>query len=647
MKARTGRVVILGTWVMVLGVSGCGDRFMDPAQIGRFRVTPQVNVILDSLGVAEEVPVAWESGEEPRPADIVPSEHNYTLGPGDVLQISIFELFAQGQMVTQEYVVNETGTISIPEVGTVTASGLTEPELEDQIKDILTPDILRNPSVSVMLLSSQRRTCSVIGDGVSAPGRQIIPRNDYRLTDALATARGPHQFNVSYVYVSRPETNPRVVPEEATSRHLRKAVPLSNPRLQRQNRQQGNELDTPLEMLGPQPTASEEQVSRVSGPHLSYRERRLVQPFNRERQMLGMDTPTMQRLWAESEKVLGRPVRPTPYRSFSNVIASAEFDQDRTPRDISPPPPNQWRVRDPGDQLAAANDTADAQPAGEIEWIFENGRWIPIQRQGGTQPSVPVPQQSRRPVQVPETQTPTRQQPTQPAPTRQQPTQPPEAAPEGTGGLEWIFENGRWIPVPVHSGTEQIQPQAPFKEDHEVLPLDTSLPPQERQWRQAVKSRLIKIPTDRLLAGDPRYNIIVKPGDTIHVPVDIVGEFYITGNVNRSGTIPLTGRPMTLKMAIAAAGGLGPLAYPRKCEVIRRLDNRREEIVMVDLDKIARGEQPDFFIKPHDLINVGTHFSSRWRMVLRNAFRAAYGFGFVYDRNFADADYGKGWPHWL
>jgi len=60
---------------------------------------------------------------------------------------------------------------------------------------------------------------------------------------------------------------------------------------------------------------------------------------------------------------------------------------------------------------------------------------------------------------------------------------------------------------------------------------------------------------------------------------------------------------------------------------------------MVDLDKIASGEQPDFFIKPHDLINVGTHATARWRAVLRNAFRATYGFGFVYDRNFANKDF--------
>jgi len=36
---------------------------------------------------------------------------------------------------------------------------------------------------------------------------------------------------------------------------------------------------------------------------------------------------------------------------------------------------------------------------------------------------------------------------------------------------------------------------------------------------------------------------------------------------------------------------------------------------------------------------VGTHATARWRAILRNAFRATYGFGFVYDRNFAYRDY--------
>lgn len=212
--------------------------------------------------------------------------------------------------------------------------------------------------------------------------------------------------------------------------------------------------------------------------------------------------------------------------------------------------------------------------------------------------------------------------------------------------MEWIFEDGKWVPVQV-GPPRPTEPVIKF-EPAGAVPLEGKLA-EELEWEKAVQARVIKIPAAKLLAGDPRYNLVIKPGDTIHVPVDIIGEFCIMGNVNYRGYIPITGRPMTLKMAIAAAGGLGSLAWPKRCEVIRRVSEDKEEIVMVDLDKIALGEQPDFFIKPNDLINVGTHATARWRAILRNAFRATYGFGFVYDRNFADADYGKGFrtPHWF
>ena len=211
------------------------------------------------------------------------------------------------------------------------------------------------------------------------------------------------------------------------------------------------------------------------------------------------------------------------------------------------------------------------------------------------------------------------------------PTSPPSSASEGR--IEWIFQDGRWVPVQIGA-----QPQKPQEQVGQPKQPQAAKEPAAAGWEQigsgGSQRRIIRVPADKLLGGDPRYNIVIRPSDTIHVPVDIIGEFCIMGNVNNQGFVNITGRPMTLKMAIASAGGLGQLAWPKNCEVVRRIGKKREEIVMVDLDKIATGEQPDFFIKPNDLINVGTHPTARWRAVLRNAFRATYGFGFVYDRNF-------------
>ena len=128
----------------------------------------------------------------------------------------------------------------------------------------------------------------------------------------------------------------------------------------------------------------------------------------------------------------------------------------------------------------------------------------------------------------------------------------------------------------------------------------------EAQWEQAIQTRLIRIPADKLLAGDPRYNIIIKPGDTIHVPVDLIGEFSIMGNVNRSGYDQSHGPADDVEDGDCRGrrAGAAGVAEERRGDPTDR--HEREEIVMVDLDKIANGEQPDFFIKPNDLINVGT-----------------------------------------
>ena len=220
------------------------------------------------------------------------------------------------------------------------------------------------------------------------------------------------------------------------------------------------------------------------------------------------------------------------------------------------------------------------------------------------------------------------------------------------GRIEWVFEDGKWKPVeiegeslePLDMDSDILKPREraqSLRQVPESIPSDFGL---GDLGKAETITRVIKIPRDRLLAGDYRYDIIIRPGDRITVPRDVVGEFWIGGNVNGPNAYPLTGRPITLMQAIVTAGGLNQIAQPNKVDVIRRLGKNKagltqQEIVMVDLQKISKGLQPDFFIKPYDQINVGTSGTSRWLAQLRNAFRATYGFGFIYDRNFASTDF--------
>lgn len=509
--------------VIALFIAGCENKFFNPTQIGRFRPVPAVNVILDTLGVAEETPSTWAGAEDPRPMDIIVHETDYVLTPGDTVRVSIFELLQEGQIYIDDYSVTETGKISIPDVGVIEAAGLTESELEETIKQILSPSILKEPSVAVILVNSQQRTYSILGDAVPNPSRYGMPRYSFRLTDALATAGGVSQFNVSYVYVARPITGK----EEITDTLEPEAEP--------------SEAESPDE-------------SRL-----------------RLEEMLEIIAPRAQRQVSAEQLVT----------ASGEMITDAELIEAALPEGF-----------DPLLNEKIKNKAQLASPKlSDRETIDE-----PIK-----------PSQSSR--------------------------------------IEWVFQDGRWIPVQIG---QPLQKEPATKEMlQKTEPLREKLP-ESFDWDQIeaerTQTRLIKIPTDKLFGGDHRYNIVIRPGDTIHVPLDIIGEFSIMGNVNNTGFIPITGRPINLKQAIAAAGGLGPLAWPKSCEVVRRIGKNKEEIVMVDLDKIASGEQPDFFIKPNDLINVGTHPTARWRAVLRNAFRATYGFGFIYDRNFGDRDFGTSRP---
>ncbi|MHC4460287.1 MAG: polysaccharide biosynthesis/export family protein [Planctomycetota bacterium] len=562
-------------------LTGCGSKFFDPPQIGRFRPVPAVNVILDSLGVAEEAPSAWEGTEDPRPIDVMAFETDYTFGSGDIVRIAIFELLTEGAIFANDYVVTETGRISIPEVGVIDAAGLTETQLEEEMRRILEPSILREASITVILMRSQRRTFSISGNGVPIPGRYEIPRYDFRLLDALATAGGINQFNISYVYVARSVTGKEAIAEPV-----------------------------------------EPEVTKPEFPELEEQKLRIKS----EQEMLEIIAPRAKGQQSENGFVI----------ASAEMITNKEIAEAALPKGVEPSadggqgPKN---IKDVLDVLESSIKLADQKTIDK-----------PTDTGGPTDEEVHINslfRQSQKDIKdvldVLESSIKLAGQKTIDKPTDTgEPTDE-----EKRDRIEWIFRDGQWVPVQVGRPVP-TEPEIKGEPEKVTKPLREKVPA-DFDWDQigagGEKTRVIKIPADRLNAGDPRYNIVIRPGDSIQVPVDIIGEFCIMGNTNYQGYLPITGRPMTLMMAIAAAGGLGPLAWPNRCEVRRRIGTKKEEIVMVDLDKIARGEQPDFFIKPNDLINVGTHPTSRWRAVLRNAFRATYGFGFVYDRNFADRDY--------
>jgi protein involved in polysaccharide export with SLBB domain len=147
--------------------------------------------------------------------------------------------------------------------------------------------------------------------------------------------------------------------------------------------------------------------------------------------------------------------------------------------------------------------------------------------------------------------------------------------------------------------------------------------------------RVIRVPIDQLRQyGELKYNIVIRPDDMIIIPDPITGVYYFGGHVLRAGVFSLSGTQVTLKQAWIAAGGADDFAFPYRTEVIRRIGANREVCVRVDLGKILALTVPDIYLKPNDVIYVGTNFFAPFLAAIRNSFRLTYGFGFLYDRNF-------------
>ncbi len=151
------------------------------------------------------------------------------------------------------------------------------------------------------------------------------------------------------------------------------------------------------------------------------------------------------------------------------------------------------------------------------------------------------------------------------------------------------------------------------------------------------ETRLIRVPYAMLRGLDMRFNVVVRPGDIVVLPITVSGSYYMGGHVNRTGVYGLSGQDINLKQAIIAAGMTDATAVPENAYLIRRVkrNGQDEELfVKVDLLAIFEGRQSDVYLKPNDSVLVGTDVFAALLAVIRSSFRFSYGFGFTYDRNF-------------
>lgn len=527
---RAAGIAWFAVSLLSLGTSGCKDvgdfmkvdrnRFMAPEHVVRQPEGSPINPILADIGPADRSHDLLPNSEFPSEADWQYTDEDYVIGPTDIVDVSILDLMAEGLETVLRREVSETGFIDLPLLGErrIKAEGLTAKQLTKEIGAAYSPNILRNPVVSVTVAARRNNTFSMMG-AIARPGTYALTRKDMRLLEALALGGGVTQMKIKYVYVIRQNPAIRI-------------------------------------MTGGEATAG-------AGA-------------------------------ATSKKTIGAELPPLP----------EEIPAGPTTRDANTQP-----AVKPLALPATTKAAVDANDA--LRTLHEA-----LQGAGGG--SRPAPAEVRLDVSEAAPVGPTTAPATQPA-----------AAPQD----RWVYAGGKWVRA---SSSPTTQPAgAP------TAPTTKAGPTDPFGWKKVDKSdsaRIVAINLEQLQNGDPRMNIVIRNSDIVNVPLLEIGEFYIMGEVARPGVYSLTGRQITLKQAVAAAGNMGPLAWPENTILIRRVGGTQEQVIPLDLEAIFRGQEPDIYLKPDDVIAVGSDVRSTFLLVLRNAFRMTYGFGFIYDRNFALLD---------
>lgn len=152
-------------------------------------------------------------------------ERNYRLGPGDVVEITIFQLLELNTSTTVTARVSEEGYVTLPLLGNVKAQGLTAQELERELARLLEEGYLVDPQVSVFVKEYRSRSVLVFG-AVTRPGVYRLSKNESTVLDLLSQAGGIKPEAGDWLYVLRSKgsvaasvaTNPRPHESEAATK---------------------------------------------------------------------------------------------------------------------------------------------------------------------------------------------------------------------------------------------------------------------------------------------------------------------------------------------------------------------------------------------------------------------------------------------
>jgi len=589
-------VTLMGALASLPGCGAAQDAepngFIDPTAVGRWAHKPLVVQVLNKMDVGIEEPnEEFPYARDVQPQDLVAIAGDYKIGKNDLVNVSVSDLTQQGVETVKTARVSESGNLSLPLIGSIHADGMTEAELEKAVAAAYRDaNIITSAQVSVTVSEARARTFSILG-AVSRPAQYQIVTSDFRMLDALVLTGDVAQGS-EWIYVVRARS------EEAATQPT--TAPTSEPT---------------QDMLAPDLAPKADARPRLApNPALEggWHKPNTVALAKLSHRPLMMDQEAADKTPATPAAPAGTSNNAAPPATNA---APATSDQDRVillegKQKTLPAAPS----AEPAAAAPNAASTPGAAPAPAVAPVAQD-QAAPAAPNAA--PATPAPTVAQEPA-APATQNaaPTAVAPV-PAPATAETTVAPAPTTEST-----LLATTEPASAPTTEATTAPTTEASAFEFNELI--------------EPTDKIVIRVPVMKLRNGELKYNIVIRPNDMLMVPGPVVGEYYMGGHIGRVGVYSLTGRYITLKQAVISAGMFDQLAVPNRTEIIRRIGTDKEVFARVNLARIFAGEDSDIYLKPNDIVNVGTTIWAPFVAATRSAFRITYGFGFLYDKNFSD-----------
>ena len=98
----------------------------------------------------------------------------YRIGPGDLLELRVFEVDQLSQTVR----VSEDGSITLPLIGRVVVQGLTQEGVVQRLTELLQEKYVKNPQVTIFIREYKNQQVAVIGAVENAGSYELVGRKN-------------------------------------------------------------------------------------------------------------------------------------------------------------------------------------------------------------------------------------------------------------------------------------------------------------------------------------------------------------------------------------------------------------------------------------------------------------------------------------